>query len=701
MVRASPYLPETALRRAMTMTLLLCAAALPALAAEGMWTLDNLPTAALRQRYGFAPDAAWVDKVMQASVRLAGGCSGSFVSAEGLVMTNHHCAAPCIDQLSSAQVDRSAAGFLARTRDEELRCPEIELNRLEQIVDVTDRVRQATAGRDGTAFQAALDAVRADLTRACKKDDAATRCDLVTLYHGGQYRLYRYHRFDDVRLVWAPESDIANFGGDPDNFNFPRYDLDVSMLRAYEHGRPAVVRDFLRLKPAGAQPGELTFVLGHPGHTDRQLTVAQLETLRDRLAVETLPRGSELRGLLIQYGRGGAEPLRTSLNDLFYLENSVKVWRGQLQALSEPSFWAARREAEQRLVAFVASRPELKAQVGDPWSAIAVAQQRARELWRPYRLLSRGDAFATSYFRYARLLVRGAAERAKPDAERLREFAEAGLPEQEQLLASSAPVYPALEAAKLGWSLSKLREGLGADDALVRRVLGKEAPDALAARWVTATRLGEPAERMRLWRGGQAAIDASNDPFIRLAIEVDAASREIRSRYESEVEAVEQKNSERIAAASFAQTGTGAYPDATFTLRLSYGEVRGWNERGMPVPPYTEVAGVFARATGADPFRLPPSWLAAEPRLDPRQRFNFVTTNDIIGGNSGSPMIDRHADIVGLVFDGNLASLGGSYAYDESVNRAVAVHPGVLVEALRKVYDAGFLADELLGRPAR
>ena len=677
-----------------------CALCVAAGAAEGMWTLDHLPDEAMRARYGFAPEAAWVQRAMQASLRLSNGCSGSFVSADGLVLSNHHCVAACVEQLSAAGRDRLAEGFLARGRDAELRCPEIELLRLERITDVTPALRQATAGLEGPAYRAAQDAARARLTAECRGRDVETvQCELVTLYQGGAYQLYRYRRYADVRLVWAPEDAIAGFGGDPDNFNFPRYCLDAALLRAYEHGRPVAVREFLRVRPEGPQPGEPLFVTGHPGQTERLYTVAQLEAERERIGQLALPLLSEQRGLLLQYARGGEEPARVSATQLDAVENTLKVLRGQLQALADPVLMEAKREEERALRDDVTRRGGAAGEAPDAWTQIERAQAVDAQLRLEYRLLERGAAFQSRYFEHARRLVRAADERARPDAERLREYSENELPQREQELRSAAPIYPDLERTTLGWSLAKLREALGQDDPLVQQVLGRETPDALAARLVSATRLGDPAERLRLWQGGVAAVAASDDPFIALARQVDDAARAVRERFENEVQAVERKAQERIAAARFARTGTSTYPDATFTLRLSYGEVQGWPVRGRPVAPYTEVAGLYRRATGAEPFVLPASWLAAQPRLDPAQRFNFVTTHDIAGGNSGSPMLDRAGRLVGLVFDGNLESLGGAYAYDERVNRAVAVHPGLILQALRSVYDAGFLADELGGRP--
>lgn len=674
----------------------------PALAgaAEGMWTLDNLPRAQMQQRYGFDPSPAFVDKLMRASARLGGGCSGSFVSPDGLVMTNHHCVTRCIAQLSSAANDRMKNGFLARERAQELRCPEIEINRLDAITDVTDQFKAATAGKQGADFQKAEDTLRASLTRECRGADAeTTRCDLVTLYRGGQYQLYKYRRFSDVRLVWAPEEASAAFGGDPDNFNFPRWCLDVAMLRVYEAGKPAAVKDWFRFQPAGPEAGELVLVSGHPGQTRRQLTVAQLETQRDVLAQVVLPGQSELRGVMLQYAQLDAEARRLAGTALQGIENGLKVQQGNLQALLDPALLAGKRTSEQALRDFVNARPALKARVGDPWRDIERAQAARRELETLHSQIEEGRAFSGDLYGLARTLVRGAAERGKPNGERLREFNDNALPQIEQRLRAAAPFYPGFEVVRLTWSLNRLRSLLGPDDPWVQRVLGRQSPEERARSLVAGSQLANPAERLRLWTGGAAAVAQSEDPFIVLARSLDADARALRRRFEAEVLAVEREAAQRIAIAEFERSGKSTYPDATFSLRLSYGEVSAAPERGRVVPPFTDFAGKLARATGAPPFALPPSWLAAQSRLNPAQRLNFAATLDTTGGNSGSPILNRRGEVVGLLFDGNLASLGGAFSYDERFNRSIGVHAGAIVEALKSVYQGEGLLAELLPGP--
>ena len=668
-------------------------AASSVLAAEGMWTLDNLPVDKIAKEYGFRPDTDWSKRVMRSSVRLAGGCSGSFISADGLVLTNHHCGVGCVEDLSTAARDHVKSGFLAKNRSEEIQCPGVELNRLEEITDVSREVKKALAGLSGGAYVNAERAVTARLTATCAAGDPQRqRCDLVNLYNGGRYHLYRYHRFQDARLVFVPEKDIAFFGGDPDNFNFPRYDLDMALLRAYEDGKPAAVKDFFKFSGAGAAAGELVFVTGHPGGTDRQLTLAELAVKRDLDVTDRLVKLAEIRGLLTEYGKTSAEAARVSATDLFSAENGYKALAGRLKTLQDPVLWETKQQEEKRLQAWVRKHDN---KGGDFWQAIAGAQATLRKIQTDFDTLERAQGFRSRYFTLARILVRGADQRAKPDGARFAEFTDSSLPRQEQLLFSSAPIYPDYERAKLTWSLTKLRELLGADDGRVTSVLGKMSPEQVARRLVAGTRLADVEYRRQLWKGGQAAIAASEDPMIVLARQVEPHALSVRKHYEEDVEAVVRKNTERISAARFAMAGTGTYPDATFTLRLSYGDVRGWKEGVKDVAPFTNFAGLYERATGVEPFALPESWLKARGKLSPEQHFNFVTTNDIIGGNSGSPVINSRREVVGLIFDGNLPSLGGDYWYDLRMNRAVAVDSGAIIKALQEVYDAGELVREI------
>ena len=665
-----------------------------ATADEGMWTLNNFPSDRVGAKYGFSPTKAWLDDVRLASVRLAGGCSASFVSPDGLVMTNHHCSHSCIQQLSTPEKDYVAGGFWAKTAADEVRCPEIEVNQLTDITDVTTRVLGATEGLSGEAYTAAKKAVTATIEKECAVSDDV-RCDVISLYHGGRYDLYKYGRFQDVRLVFAPELAIAFFGGDPDNFMFPRYDLDCSFLRVYKDGKPMKVDHYFKWSPSGATGGDLTFVSGHPGGTSRLLTVAELEYERDKALPDALLQLAELRGMLREFQERGPEQKRISTARLFGVENGFKGLRGRLEALQDKSLIARKMSEEKALREKIAAMPDKQKAYGDAWDAIAKAIVEQANIQKSLNYIEGGRGFASRLYGLAQALVRVSSESLVPNEKRLPEFTEANLPAVKQRLASSAPIYDELEIATLTFSLTKLREELRADNPFVRKVLGPKSPAELAAELVHGTALKDPAVRMKLYLGGKAAVDASDDAMIRFARLIDPDARAVRKKYEDEIESVLNKNSELVARAQFDAYGSGTYPDATFTLRLSYGTVAGYMEDGKPVDPVTHMAGAFARHTGRAPFALPQSWLDAKPKLDLDTPMNFATTNDIIGGNSGSPVIDRDARIVGLIFDGNIQSLGGDYGFDEAVNRSVAVHSEALIQALDKVYNARRLVDEL------
>jgi hypothetical protein len=674
--------------------------AIPAFGDEGMWTYHDFPRALVKQRYGIDITPAWLDRARLATVRLS-GCTASFVSPEGLILTNHHCAASCLDENSTGEKNLVKSGFLARTRERELRCGTQVADVLMAMENVTDKVAAATRNLDDKAANDVRKKTLTQLEQSCEQRSAKTRtgplkCESVSLYAGGQYWLYEYRRYDDLRLVFAPEEDIAAFGGDPDNFQFPRWCLDMSILRAYDsHGMPAATPAYLQWRPEGPHVGELVFVSGHPGSTDRLLTVAQLELLRDVNLPQFLLRASELRGRYIQYGKTSPEASRIVQNPLLYLENSLKVERKLLDALHDDRLLQRKREEEQALRAKLASEPQLAASTGDPWGAIAKAEQIERELSVAYTFLEAGAGFNSKLFGYARTLLRGAAERQKPNTERLREFRDTALPRIEQQLKAPVPVHPELERLTLSFGFERMREWLGPDDDIVRRLLAKDSPDTLAARDIEGSSLADPQVRMRLWNGGAQAVDASRDPMIELARRVDPQARAVRKRYEDEVEAPVRAASEQIARARFRVYGTSVPPDATFTLRLNFGTVQGWTEDGRQIEPFTTLGRLFERATGQEPFKVPDSWLEVKAQLDMSTKFDLSTNNDIVGGNSGSPLIDAGGKLVGLMFDGNIHSIAGAFWFDPDKNRAVAVHPAIMLEGLRKVYKANELLAEL------
>ncbi len=674
--------------------LVLCTAATSARADEGMWTYNGFPKAQLEKKYGVKVDDAWLDHVRLSSARLAQGCSASFVSPNGLVLTNHHCVEGCLQDLSSAQKDYLATGFHARTAAEEVKCPVLEVNQLVEITDVTARVTKATAGLSGQKFADAQKSETGRIETECQTSPAL-RCNVVTLFHGGRYDLYRYRRYQDVRMVFAPEFAIAFFGGDPDNFMFPRYDLDMALVRVYDDGKPLQTKNFLAWNPAGPAEGDVVFVSGHPGGTDRQLTMAELQYQRDVQLPATLMRYSELRGAITEFQNRGAEQKRVSSGLLFGIENSIKALKGEREALADRDFFAKKAAAEAAFRKTLAADPKNGPAALQAYAAIQQAEDLRKNVRDELNYVMGSSGFMTTYFSLARTLVRGAAERSLPNESRLAEFQEAKLPAVTQGLFSSAPIDDEFEIFKLTWSLTKLRESLGPDHAFTRKVLGQESPAEVAKRLVSGTKLRDPAVRKQLWEGGKTAVEASQDPMIAFARAIDPDSRAVRKMYEDEIESVVKKESETIAQARLAIEGTSGYPDATFTLRLTYGTVKGWTEGKRTIPAFTTLEGAFARHTGREPFALPQSWLDAKPRLDLQTRFNFVATTDIIGGNSGSPVVARDGRIVGLVFDGNIWSLGGNYGFDEKLNRTVAVDTAAITEALGKIYGATRILEEL------
>jgi len=675
--------------------LALCAAATSAPADEGMWTYNGFPRAQVEKKHGVKVDDAWLDHARLSSIRLAQGCSGSFVSPTGLVMTNHHCARRCVQELSTAARDFIAGGFYAKALADELRCPDLEVNQLVEIRDVTARMKKATAGLEGQKFKDAQKAETGRIEGECQASPALL-CEVVTLFHGGRYDLYRYQRHQDVRLVFAPELAIAFFGGDPDNFMFPRYDLDLSFVRVYEDGKPLQTKNFFAWNAAGPKEGDVVFVSGHPGGTDRQLTVAELEYQRDVALPERIARISELRGALGIFQERGSEQKRVSEGLLFDVENSLKVMKGRREALVDKGFFSQKVSSEEAFKKKLAGDPKNGPAALQAFVAIQQAEDLQRNVRHDLTYVSGSSGFMTDYFRFARTLVRGGDERPKKNEDRLEEYQEAKLPAVTQPLFSSAPIHDDFEIFKLTWSLTKMREMLGPDHPFTKKVLGQDSPAELAKRLVTGTKLGDVAVRKQLWEGGKAAVDASQDPMIAFVRSIDPDSRAVRKMYEDEIESVNRKGAESIAQARFALEGTSSYPDATFTLRLSFGVVEGWTEGKKVIPAFTTFAGAFERNTGRDPFALPRSWLEARPRLDLQTKLNFVATTDIIGGNSGSPVIDRDGRLVGLVFDGNIWSLGGNYLFDEKVNRTVAVDSAGITQALDRIYGATRVLEELI-----
>ncbi|WP_394270684.1 S46 family peptidase [Qipengyuania sp.] len=662
----------------------------PAQAEEGMWTFDGFPAERMRETYGWAPDQAWLDKVQAAAVRLTGGCSASFVSGDGLILTNQHCVASCLFDNSSDSADYLARGYIADRRDAELKCPGQQAEVVTAITDVTDQVKSVFGTLSGEALTKARDARIAEIESQSCTDAEKTRCQVVTLFGGGQYKLYTYRKYSDVRLAWAPEARASTFGGDPDNFNFPRYALDASFLRAYENGKPVKTPRHLKWNPRAPKEGEVTFVVGNPGSTSRLFTQSQLAFEREVRLPVTVATLSELRGRLIRAMEESPQYEREGLDTLNGIENSLKVQIGRVKALNDPAFTAtlARQEADLR------AKSAGNTALGDPWTAVDEAVTAYRAIYLPARFTQP----SSDLYSYAQTLVLAAQERAKPNTERLPGYTDSALPLVQKRLLDERPVYPWLDELTLAWSLSKAREYLGVDDPDSKLLLGQESPEQLAERLVGGSRLADPAVRKALWEGGLAAVEASDDPMIQYALRLSERQREIRKLTDEGYAGPLALAGGQLADARFAAYGDTVYPDATFTLRISYGQVKGWTERGQQVPYMTTLGGTFERATGNAPFDLAPGFAANEARIDKTAAYDFVTTNDIIGGNSGSPVIDRAGTVIGAAFDGNIHSLGGNYGYDPVLNRTVAVSADAVQEALEKIYPAPALVRELRAR---
>lgn len=683
-------------------TISLLAAALvtaaPAIRAEeGMWTFDNPPLKQLAAKYNFHPTKEWLDHLRLSSVRLNDGGSGSFVSPDGLLLTNHHVARGQLQKNSTAEHNYIRDGFYAATQDQEMKSPDLEINVLTGMQDVTARVQGAAKGITDAAK--ALKAREAEIAAITKesKDKTGLRSDVVTLYDGGEYWLYQYKVYTDVRLVFAPEEQAAFFGGDPDNFTYPRYDLDMALFRVYENGKPLHTENYLRWNSRGAEPGELIFISGHPGSTARQDTMAQLKLERDVREPALIEYLKRRIAAAQAYAALGPDQAREVGTTIFGLQNSLKVYIGRAEALADKNLIAKKQAEEDDFRSKVAANPEWQREYGDAWDSIARAEEQLRPEIR-YQIFRRNDS---RLFTIALLLVQYSAEIKKPDGERLPQFHDANLQSLKFQMLSPAPVTKATEKLYMKTALGLAEEKLGKDDPYVQAVLHGGSVDAFVDALVDGTKLEDVAVRKQLMEGGEAEIATSTDPMIEAARRVDPIVRAMTKKVRDTVASVLTPAGEKLGKARFLVYGKDTYPDATFTLRLSYGTVQGYPYNGTIAPPFTTFYGLYDRAASFGdkaPFNLTPKEEAGQSKLDLSTPLDFVSTGDIIGGNSGSPVVNREGELVGLIFDGNIESLAGEFVYDGSRNRAVAVHSAGMIEGLRKLYDANALADELEGK---
>lgn len=668
---------------------------------EGMWLYNEPPKEKIKAKYGFELTQQWLDHVRLSSVRFNNGGSGSFVSADGLTFTNHHVGAGCVQQLSSEGHDYIKTGFYAKTQAEEAKCPNLELNQLVGIEDVTDKVNaglkpEMSAADAGQAQRAAMSQIEKECTTA-----TGLRCDVVTFYSGQVYNLYKYKKYTDVRLVFAPEFDAAFFGGDPDNFTYPRYDLDITFFRVYEKGQPAHLEHYLHWSRSRVKDGDLIFVSGHPGATNRQQTVAQLDFTRDVAYPRTLATLKRRIELLQEFSKQSEENARIAKEDIFGLQNSQKALTGYESGLLDKSIMDAKAADEAKLQTSYKANAQ-NAGTPNPWDEIAQAMKLQREIYPQLTYLERlrGFAFGGGLPQTARVLVRAAEEKPKPNADRLREFRDSALPSLEQQLFSTAPVYKSLETVLLADALAEMQDTLGRDNPDVQKVLNGKTPADAAKDMIAGTKLDDVAVRKQLYEGGQAAIAASNDPLIVAMRAVEPDALIARKQFDDKIDSVVRRDGTLIAKARFDRSGFAQPPDATFTLRLSYGAVKGYEENGKHIPYFTTVGGAFEHATehgNQPPYKLPESWMNAKSKLNLKTPLNFVSTADIIGGNSGSPTVNKEGEVVGIIFDGNIESLPGNFAYSDVESRAVSVDSRGIQEALRNIYGADALADELLG----
>ena len=657
---------------------------------EGMWLFNDLPKELLKQRYGFEPTPEWAEHLMKSCVRFNVGGSASFISSTGLVLTNHHVGSDTLYKLSTPERNILDVGFLARSPEQELIAPDLELNQLVNIKDVTAEIKGSVTGEMTT--EKAVAARRAIIAKIEKSelDASGLKSTVTTLYGGGRYHLYQYKKYTDVRLVWAPETAIAFFGGDADNFEYPRYCLDVCIFRVYENDKPAKIEHFLAWSENGPQENDVVFVSGNPGRTSRIFTMDAIKYQRDRNLPYRMDGLRRQEILLQQYGLRGKEQARRAREDLFGVQNSRKALLGMLGGLQDPQVLAEKSAAEKSLREAIHADTKLQP-LGSAWQTISETTTRRAEM------LGKGVAVNSQLFGIAQELVQMAEEDQKPSGERLPQYADAGRESLLQQLYSEAPIYTDLDQILLADSIARTLEQRGFDDSLCQHILEGKNPSDRAAELIAGTELLSVENRKKVAAGGIAAIQQSKDPLILLAKIVDPEVRRIRM-ITDQLDEQDKQAYAKISEARFAIQGTSVYPDATFTLRLAFGPVTGYEQDGQKIPAWTSMGEAFEhekKHAGQTDYLLPESWKKAETILRKSTPLNFVSTADIIGGNSGSPVVNRAGELVGLIFDGNIQSLSGNYIYTDKQSRSVSVHSSAIREALKSVYGADEIVQEL------
>jgi len=665
------------------------------IADEGMWTFDNPPVKQLKAKYGFEPNQKWLDHIRLSSVRFMDGGSGSFISSDGLVLTNHHVAVGQLQKMSSEDKNYVKTGFKAEKWENEIKCPDLEVNILVGFEDVTDEVVSVVKSDKNMAENYKAKKAKMAEIENRNKEKTGLESEVVNLYHGGEYWLYQYKKYTDVRLVFAPERSAAFFGGYNDNFTYPRYDLDFALFRVYENDKPIKCKNYLKWNSDGIKKDELVFVSGHPGSTDRLYTFSQLEFQRDYRYPYVLKFIDRKLALLKEYAKRGPEQQRKAMIYQFGLLNGLKAMQGEYNGLQDTAVTDIKKGQEHKLKDLVTSDPKLRKKYGSAWKeinkVIDLEKKRYDELF--YRRIS-----FSNLSNYALRIVRFVEEIEKPDKDRLEGYHKADVERIKFRLFSPAPIYKDLEEVNMVDLFQTVKKELGENDEFVKSLIGDRNPEEYAHKLFSDTRLDKVEFRKKLIEGGKEAVQKCNDPLILLAKRIDPTMRKDRKWRKENISSKLNFASEKIAKARFEIYGKNIYPDATFSLRLSYGTVKGYEMNGTIAPCFTTLYGLYDRAIsfkGDEGYFIPEKFWQRENKLDLSTPVNFVSTCDIIGGNSGSPVVNRNGEIVGLIFDGNIESLTGRFVYDIEKSRAVAVHIGYITEALDKLYDADFILDEI------